>query len=229
MNKNTINIRNQPAKIPAKPVSKSVVLLDGRIVQAEIGKPLRILDRDGNSTPVPFDALKDTNSFHQSIFHCLSTTLSTHSLRYNSTVFYSIEKWLKLPAIIDKELIGIPEINLLSEIPPGYRPFIMPLLRRIKNLDPEVFSDEALNFLENPYKWEEKNNGAYYHLLTNDPERGALTEQEIHNIHAQLNKAFSEGLITQRAFALCWFFIGTGVRPVQARRMKKRGSSHLRV
>ena len=201
---------------------REIVLLDGRIVAAELGVNLPLIDRDGISTPIVLGAFDQKNRMHQCVFSCLATTLSTHSLRYNSTVCYAMEKWLRLPTMVGKSLIGIPEINSLSEIQASYRPFIIPLLRRIKNLDTAVLSDEASDFLENSHSWEEKSKGAYYGLITNDPERGALTEEELHNANSALNNAFAMSLINQEAYTLCWFFIGTGVRPVQARRMKKR-------
>jgi len=149
--------------------ARKVVLLDGRIVEAELGVNLPLIDRDGISTPIAFGSFDKKNRLHQSVFSCLATTLSTHSLRYNSTVCYATEKWLRLPTMVGKDLIGIPEINALSEIQASYRPFITPLLRRIKNSDTSVLSDEACDFLENSHSWEEKSKGAYYDLITNDP------------------------------------------------------------
>lgn len=201
---------------------REIVLLDGRIRQIEIGTSLSIQDLDGNTTPIALGNLDRENSFHRCIFSCLATTLSTHSLRYNSTVCYAVQKWLSVAEIANKDFIGIPEINGISQIPVSYRPFIMPLLRRIKESDAKVFSDEVLDFLDNTHSWEEKSNGSYYNLITNDPEKGALTEQEIHNANAELNKAYARGLVNQTLFTLCWFFVGTGVRPVQARRMRKK-------
>ncbi|WP_426111934.1 tyrosine-type recombinase/integrase [Pseudomonas sp. DSP3-2-2] len=203
-------------------LAREIVLLDGRIVKVKIGVPLKLNDRDGNATPMVFNAFDTDNAFHRSIFSCLATTLSTHSLRYNSAVCYAMEKWLSLPTMEGKSLIGIPEINELSEIPASYRPFIVPLLRRVKDMGSSVLTGEVLDFLENTHGWEEKSKGAYFSLITNDPEKGALTEQEIHNVNAALNKSFSLGTIDQDTYTLCWFFIGTGVRPVQARRIRKK-------
>lgn len=202
--------------------SRNVVILDGRIINIEIGSALSIKDRDGNSTRLPFDGLNKENRFHQCVFTCFAATLSTHSLRYNSATAYAIDKWLSLPSMAGKTIIGIPEINHISEISTSYRPFIIPLLRRVSASGESVLTDEVIDFLENTHSWEEKSNGAYLGLITNDPEKGALTEQEIHNLNAALNKAFSEQRLDQETFTLCWFFIGTGVRPVQAKRMRRR-------
>ncbi|MCY1230879.1 hypothetical protein D9M72_433120 [compost metagenome] len=121
-----------------------------------------------------------------------------------------------------KSYIDIGEINLLNKISADYRAFVIPLLRRISALRLPGLSESVIDFLKHSHKWEEKSNGAYYGLITNDPERGALTEQEIHNIHNQLHRAYSGGTISPIDYTLCWFFIGTGVRPSQAQRMKKR-------
>ncbi|WP_158608262.1 hypothetical protein [Pseudomonas amygdali] len=118
----------------AHTASRKVILLDGRIIDIEIGSPFSIKDRDGNNTPLPFDGLDKKNHVHQCIFTCLAVTLSTHSLRYNSTTAYAIGRWLSLPSMAGKTIIDIPEINCISEIAASYRPFIIPLLRRVRDL-----------------------------------------------------------------------------------------------
>lgn len=196
-----------------------VILLDGRIIEISIGQLQNLNDRDGNSRPIRFDSLKRGNTIHESIYACIKTTLSTHSLSYNCTILYAIKSWLDLPEMQSVSHIDIPEINLLSQISADYRAFVIPLLRRISALGLSGLSVTAVDFLRHSHKWEEKSNGAYYGLITNDPERGALTEQELNNIHSQLHRTYSEGRISQFDYMLCWFFIGTGVRPSQAKRM----------
>lgn len=200
----------------------NVVLLDGRIIELRIGQLLKIVDRDGNLRSLNFDILCLGNPLHESMYRALKNTLSTHSISYNTTIFSAVSNWLQLPDMVGKAQIDIAEINRLSEISANYRPFVIPLLRRISALSMPGLSDQVRDFLEHPFKWEEKSTGAYFGLLTNDPERGALTEQEIRNIHHQLNRAFSNGSIDQTEYTICWFFIGTGVRPAQAHRMKKK-------
>ncbi|HBO3299725.1 TPA: site-specific integrase [Pseudomonas aeruginosa] len=201
--------------------SGKVALLDGRIIEIEIGKNHNLTDRDGNSTLLRLEKLQAGNPFHESVFTCIKTTLSTHSISYNRTILNAIAHWLEMPEMQHKPNIDIPEINLLTKIPENYRPFVTPLLRRISALGLPGASEGVIDFLKHSHKWEEKSNGAYYGLITNDPERGALTEQEIHNIHNQLHRAYSEGIINLVDYTICWFFIGTGVRPSQAQRMKK--------
>ncbi|MFZ6049939.1 tyrosine-type recombinase/integrase [Pseudomonas sp. CR3202] len=199
-----------------------VVLLDGRIIEISIGQLHSLTDRDGNSTQLRLDTLKTENAFHESIYTCIKTTLATHSISYNRTILYAVMHWLELPEMQFTSHIDIAEINLLNNIPMDYRAFVIPLLRRISALQLSGLSESAIDFLKHSHRWEEKSNGAYYGLITNDPERGALTEQETHNIHNQLHRAYSGGTISLVDYTLCWFFIGTGVRPSQARRMKKK-------
>lgn len=209
---------------PAKPIIKAgkVVLLDGRILEIQMGESVRVTDRDGNSSSMRLDILRPGNVLHESIYSSIKTTLSTHSISYNRTILYAISHWFELPEMANKDCIDITEINFLSKIPLSYRAFVIPLLRRISDLNLPGLSDDVLDFLEHPYKWEEKNTGAYFGLITNDPEKGALTEQEIHNINHELNRAYSDGTISQADYTICWFFIGTGVRPSQAHRMNKK-------
>lgn len=200
----------------------SVILLDGRIIEISIGEQQVIVDRDGNSKPMRLDTLLSGNVIHESIYSCIKTTLSTHSVSYNITILYAVKNWIELPEMQAKSHIDIPEINLLNRISADYRSFVIPLLRRLSAFGLPGLSESVIDFLKHPHRWEEKSNGAYYGLITNDPERGALTEQEIHNIHGQLNHAYSTGQISQLDYTLCWFFIGTGVRPSQAKRMSKK-------
>ncbi|AHY43488.1 hypothetical protein UIB01_13790 [Stutzerimonas decontaminans] len=201
--------------------SDEVVLLDGRIIEIRIGELYTLTDRDGNSRPMRLDALQAGNALHEGIYKCIKSTMSTHSLSYCNTILYAVKAWLEIPEMHSISHVDISEINLLNKISADYRPFVIPLLRRISALQLPVLSESVIDFLKHTHKWEEKSNGAYYGLITNDPERGALTEQEIHDIHSQLHRAFSKGRISLHDYTLCWFFIGTGVRPSQVHRMKR--------
>lgn len=199
-----------------------VVLLDGRIIEIEIGKRLKIVDLDGNVQSLRLDILVSGNIFHESIYAVVKNTLSTHSIGRSTTTLYAVKSWFSLSETAQKNRIDIDDINLLNHISKNYRSSIIPLLRRISNLNHPGLSESVCDFLKHPFKWEEQGDGAYFGLITNDPESGALTEQEIHNIHNQLNRAFSNGTISQADYTICWFFIGTGVRPSQAYRMRKK-------
>lgn len=84
-------------------------------------------------------------------------------------------------------------------------------------LDPSI-----ADFLRQPEKWEEKGKGQYFALVVNDPERGALTSQELQSVYRALNTAYSRDEISIEDWALTSFLIGTGVRPVQIARAQKR-------
>src|ERR1700712_599345 len=144
------------AELSHESVSDEVVLLDGRIVKIKIGKVFSILDRDGNANPLRFDILHPGNRLHESIYSSFKITLSTHSLSYNATTSYALSHWLSLPEMQQKSEIGIPEINLLNKIPASYKAFTLPLLRRMRKLEKPGLSDEVLDFLDQPFKWEEQ-------------------------------------------------------------------------
>lgn len=205
----------------ANKLNKEVVLLDGRLVDISLGKKLAIRDRDGKSCPVYFDVLDEHNAFHISLFTCLSITLATHSLSYNSTISKALSAWFAHGNNKHCETVDLKEINSILEIKPSYRAFIIPILRKLKEHDLPGLSENVSDFLENDHKWEQKGGGSYYTLITNDPEKGALTNQELHNIHLALNQGYASKQVSLYTFALCWFFIGTGVRPVQICRMTR--------
>lgn len=201
--------------------SKNCVLRDGRMITATIGVKIEILDSDGRSCPIYFDLLDIANPLHRSCFDCITATLATHSLSYNNTITRSLKAWLSVNGMETCANVDLKALGLILQIQPSYRAFLIPLLRRIKQHSLPGLSDECADFLENEQKWETKGSGSYFTLITNDPEKRALTNQELHNIHLNLNQAYASKEISLFLFTLCWFFIGTGVRPVQVRRMKK--------
>ncbi|WP_207266702.1 site-specific integrase [Pseudomonas sp. GW101-3H06] len=201
--------------------SKKIILLDGRTINATIGIRIDIHDRDGSSRPIHLDQLNTSNPLHISIFDCITMTLSTHSLSYNNTISRALKSWLSLDEMKHCTNVDLKALGLILEILPSYRAFLIPLLRRIKQHNLLGLSEECADFLENDQKWEQKGGGAYFTLITNDPEKGALTNQELHNIHIALNDAYASKHLSLFVFTLCWFFIGTGVRPVQVCRMKR--------
>ena len=204
-----------------KASSKRIVLLDGRSVDISMGEKSYIHDRDGKSCPIYFEFLEANNPLHVSLFTCLSITLSTHSLSYNSTVSMALRTWITHGGNAKCSNITLGEISTILDIQPSYRAFIIPILRRVKDFSLPGLSEDVEDFLENEHKWEQKGNGSYYTLITNDPEKGALTNQELHNVHLRLNEGYARNEVSLLAYTVCWFFIGTGVRPVQAARMTR--------
>lgn len=202
-------------------LSKEIILQDGRKIQITCGQNQELLDADGQRRQLHLNILNPNNTLHQSLFRIMHGTLSTHSLTYNVAILRAFKAWFEKTGNQDADCLDIKHLDSLLKIPLDYRSFIIPALRRIKNQKLEGLSVDLEDFLQHQHKWEERGNGAYYSLITNDPVRGALTDQELHNLHAALNSAYSYGLIPQSTFTLCWFFIGTGVRPIQIVRMKK--------
>lgn len=207
----------QRSEVAASTETK-LALLDGRVVTVKMGESFRIYNSDGIPVLLHFEILDKENPFHQALFKVMCGTLSTHSLQYNSVITRAIHKWFSLEDCGQKEIIQIEHVGLISKIP-TYIAFIIPALRRIKDQRLSGMSPEVIDFLNNDHKWEERSNGAYYTLITNDPICGALTDQELSSIHGELNYAYSQGTVSQEEYTLAWFFIGTGVRPVQVSRM----------
>lgn len=189
-------------------------------VVVKIGESFQLYNSDGESMRLHSDIFNESRTFHQALFKVICGTLSTHSLKYNVTITVALATLVCCVENCKQEdIIQIEHVGLIAKIPPHYIPFIIPALRRIKDQRLDGMSVEVIDFLSDNYKWEERGNGAYYTLITNDPISGALTDQELSSIHSELNYAYSNGSISQEAFTLAWFFIGTGVRPVQAARM----------
>lgn len=203
------------------PPSQTVVLQDGRIISFTLGEELRILDLDRAHINLDTAFLHEGNELHASIFRVMSSTLATHSLIYNNAIFRAFRSWLTIEQMTGVSSLELIHIESLIKIPLDYRSFILPALRRIQTQKLAGLSPDVHSFLTSGHQWEERGTGAYYALITNDPTRGALTSQELHNIHSTLNLAYSNGYVDRATYTLCWFFIGTGVRPIQAVRMKK--------
>lgn len=204
----------------AAPTETTLILLDGRVVTVKMGESFRIHNGDGTPVLLHFEILDAGKPFHQALFKVICGTLSTHSLQYNSVITRALHQWFSIEDCGQEEIIHIRHVGLISKIP-TYIAFIIPTLRRIKDQHLNGMSPEVIDFLSNDHKWEEKGNGAYYTLITNDPVNGALTDQELSSIHSELNHAYSQGIVSQEEYTLAWFFIGTGVRPVQVSRMVK--------
>ncbi|MBD0678081.1 hypothetical protein CGA21_05310 [Pseudomonas sp. PSB11] len=200
--------------------SKTVVLQDGRAISIRLGEDLRILDSDGAKINLNTTFLSEENELHASIFRVLYGTLATHSLVYNHTIIRALKSWLTIEQMSDVALLELTHIESLVTIPLDYRSFILPVLRRIQAQKLAGLSPDVRSFLTSGHQWEERGTGAYYSLITNDPTCGALTSQELHNIHGALNHAYAHAKISKSTFTLCWFFIATGVRPIQVVRMK---------
>lgn len=208
----------QPSEVAA-PTETTLILLDGRIITVKIGEEIRLRNSDGEPLTLHFELLKEGNTFHQSLFKVICGTLSTHSLKYNEVILFALRQWFGIEECGRTSTLGINHVGLMAKVSSHYIGFIIPALRRIKHQNLDGMSPDVIDFLSNDHKWEERGNGAYYTLITNDPVSGALTDQELSSIHGELNNAYAQGIVNQEEYTLAWFFIGTGVRPVQASRM----------
>lgn len=201
-----------------KDLRKEITLQDGRSFTVDAEKISIIETGTGRKRDLLLDWIDWRSPFHQSLFKVLTNLLTTHSISYSVTCILAFRAWHSTGWISEGKL-ELVDLESLEKIPVTYRNFIIPNLRRITTANLGGISDDLKDFLFNGYKWEEPANGSYFALITNDPEHGALTDQELHNLHGALNRAYEEHLIDQKDFTLAWMLIGTGLRPIQIARM----------
>lgn len=203
---------------------KELVTLDGTLVRLTVGEKNRIITPENEYVYFDLSWINLSYRAHASAFIVISDLLATHSTSYASAINFAIKKWFEESADLRNE-IELKQLESLlsntSKVPRVYLDFIIPALRHWKNQRLPGLSEDLINWLEDGHKLEESGNGAYFALITNDPERGALTIQELLNLHGALNRAYSNNLIGQGDFTLSWLFIGTGVRSIQIARMRK--------
>lgn len=201
-----------------KQFSQKLRLLDGRVVEVSASNfQLRHLDSN-KSIRIPFGWFDETKELHRSLFRVITNIFSTHSLDYAHTTSRAFSRWndfLPLPC-----QLSLKDLESINEMPPTYANFLIPTLRKISEANLPGMSDDVVNWLASGHNFEEKDDGPYFALMTNDPQRGALTDQELHNIHTALNMARERLQIDQEAYTLAWMFMGTGLRPIQVARMK---------
>lgn len=203
-------------KSPNNRIEK-VQLLDKRIVTIDFAGETIIASDIADHTfnffwTTPYGIAKE------SLLKCLRKMLKTHSLpyvencnRYVGNLFYGRQV----------DLITLNDIQTwAANHKLSAWPFLQAVLKRSLKLSLPGLDDELVAFLKSPTKFEEKGKGAYFALIVNDPNRGAFTDQELRSIREGVNKAFENGEIDTYYWALIWFLIGTGVRPVQIARMK---------
>ncbi|MFO1387967.1 tyrosine-type recombinase/integrase [Cellvibrio sp.] len=214
-------MNRQPIPIPESLVmEQEVILLDGRAVLIKAANEQTFTTSDAGNFIIHLAWLNTGYVVHKNWFKGICNLAATHSLTYLAVTSRGLKIWNDELNLVSDDEISINSINLLSKIPSSYHPFIVPFLRRQISTGLKGIDEETREFLLKDYKWEEKGNGSYFSLITNDPECGALTDQELHSLHTELNYAFSTNKIDISAFALTWMFIATGLRPIQIARMK---------
>jgi hypothetical protein len=205
----------------------SLITLDGREIEITPGINNKLISSDGESISINFSWLNKRTSLGASLFRVIAFMASTHSLRYVESICRAFSKWFEACNPYKREELDLSDLEyfvsgLSSNLPTVYLNFVVPVLRRLVDLKFVGLNKDLEDWINDGYSYEEKGNGAYFTLVTNDPERGALTTQELNNIQSLLNKAYSNGEIHQKDFVIAWFLIATGVRPVQISRMQKK-------
>lgn len=201
--------------------STRILLHDGNQIELEHGTLTRITDSDGQNRTIDTRFLDLNNPLQNSLHLILLLHLRTRSLASCEQLSTAINSFLKQFADHPQQLEE-HHLKQLMKIPTTYMAIFIGALRKIRTNGYLGLSKRVMEFLDEGHKWEEKGNGLYYTLVTNDPDRGALTEQELHSIHSALNKAYTDHSINLRTYTLNWFFIATGLRPIQVVRMKKK-------
>ncbi|RZG95357.1 site-specific integrase [Acinetobacter pittii] len=196
-----------------------IVLLDGRQVNVPLFSTFGIKNRDQIKIKLNFGIFSKKFKLHVALSNIILDLLSTHSIQYVATILLAFENWMSCEDNINHEILSISTLSSLQLIKQSYIAFITPILRRLSIYYPNLIEEEFKDFLENPNKWEERK-PAYFKLITNDPEKGAFTLQELDSIHSSLNFAFSNKSLSLFDYTLTWFLIATGARPVQLSRLK---------
>lgn len=211
------NLNTAPEAIET--LKKQVRLLDGRLEEFRVND-WTISDKDRSAYhSVKFGWINPTHELHIKLFQVITNLFSTHSLSYAAMVSRAFSYWHNaqpLPKVLD-----LKHMETLYLISSAYHSFIIPNLRRTTLLDGNVLSDDTITWLTNDYELDDSKNGQYIALITNDPERGALTDQELHNLHSALNYAHEKRILNQEQYTLAWMVMATGLRPSQIAKMKR--------
>lgn len=200
-----------------------VTLLDGRRVEFDFSGRT-VISNDSRDHAFDFSWTDDGSECHCSARTILRGMLSTHSVDYAR----ECTKYLRFIIAEADEANGGPVSNLavahLNDWPARHGqmtwPFVRATLRKWREAGLPGLADDMVAFIDEPQHFEESGDW-YFALVANDPERGAFTEQELKSVRDGLNRAFERGEIGLEDWALVWFLIGTGVRPVQIARMTR--------
>lgn len=205
-----------------KRVSRKILTLDGNECEAVLGEDLTLsISNEGNITFLLAWLSSVAPSLKRPLFGVLADLLCTHSVRYATSAARSARSAFQHSTLFSKSSIEIVDISdlLESKSPHTYQNFVRPVLLRLLDYSEDLFDKESASLLRSGWSWEEKGNGSYFRLMTNCPEGGALTDQELHNLHGALNLSYANGEISMQDFTLLWMCIGTGLRPIQIARM----------
>ncbi|MDO9710754.1 site-specific integrase [Paracraurococcus lichenis] len=200
----------------------NVVLADGRTVRIDLSGNTSI-SNDQRRHYFDFTWRDEKVAWQNSLALVLVSLIKTHSLSYASSCTYVTSQFVRalqqdrnLKQELEAEDLAIwPE-----KVPMIYWGFFRAVLNRWIDSSHQGIGESIRRFLDQPEQFEEQGKGWYFALVANDPERGALTEQELRSIRDGVNQAFEVGRISLSDWTLVWFLIGTGVRAVQIARTK---------
>ncbi|WP_448647353.1 hypothetical protein [Pseudomonas mohnii] len=158
--------------------STRILLHDGNQIDLVHGAITRITDSDGQNRTIDTRFLDLNNPLQNSLYLILLLHLRTLSLANCEQLSTAINSFLKQfpdhPHQLEEH-----HLKQLMKIPTTYMPIFIGALRKIKTNGYSGLSKRVMEFLDEGHKWEEKGNGLYYALVTNDPERGALSWSQI--------------------------------------------------
>lgn len=205
--------------------SEVIVHLHGGEHQLRLvpGRSARVPAMDGcRARWIQLDYLDRPTELAAATLTLLATVLSTYSVYFSYSINRIVRKAFKSGCFCLDRIIDLDGILCWTDSHPPYHwPSLKHYLRRLsENRTKPLVSEDVRQLLNYPEQFEERGNGAYLPLLTNDPERGALTEQEMDSICAGVNAAHAKGDIDIREYALAWLLMTTGIRPIQAARLK---------
>ncbi|NKI59629.1 site-specific integrase [Labrenzia sp. PO1] len=206
---------------------EDVQLHDGKIVQLIPGRKTHIPSVQGSSPyNINLQFLNKKTILSELTFLTIFKGLSKFSTDYIRLVSKVTGDAFRQRIFDVKEPISLKNLdNWCAVTPLSYWPFLkFYLFQLTQTMDNRVIDEELRKFILDPETRELNDDGAgpYFALLTNDPDRGALTEQELKSIQAGLNKGYLSGDVAFEDYVVTWFQIGTGVRPIQTARMKNK-------
>lgn len=174
--------------------SIDVRILGGVIRRVPLAHPFT-LRSDSRDLTVDYSWLNRESLWGGTLLKLALQLLSTHSPQYAGTVAYKLKRLFSAAIFNQDTPVTLDQLAHLPDLVPlSFWPFIQPIMRKWAALDDcGSLGDDVKQFLAQPNKWEEQGKGAYFALLVNDPDNGALTEQELQSIQGGLNEAYEEG------------------------------------
>lgn len=203
------------------PSRELVTLLDGQQVEFDF-RGRTLVSAETRNMMFDYTWIDPDRDCHRSALTVLRGLLFNHSVDYADRCTRSLRALL----IEADEMHGGPitdlALNHLADWPHRHGsktwPFLRATFRKWRAAGLPGLADDIIEFIDSPQHFEESGDW-YFALVANDPERGAFTEQELRSIRNGLDEAFERGKVGLEDWALVWFLIATGVRPVQIARM----------